>query len=88
MQSMLCKQNIAVQDNANGKAASATVTWSTVVNTENLEKNRESQHTNYKMALGNLFSNDMNETDNDNSDNYSDISSEEEYYDEEGTDNK
>jgi hypothetical protein len=30
----------------------------------------------------------MNETDNDNSDNYSDISSEEKYYDEEGTDNK
>lgn len=51
MQSMLYKQNIEVQDNANGKAASATVTWSTVVNNENLEKNRESQHTNYKMAL-------------------------------------
>lgn len=30
----------------------------------------------------------MNETDNDNSDNYSDISCEEKYYDEEGTDNK
>lgn len=51
MQSMLYKQNIEVQDNANGKTASATVTWSTVVNNENLEKNRESQHTNYKMAL-------------------------------------
>ena len=88
MQSMLYKQNIEVQDNAKGKASSATVTRATAVNNKNLEKNKENQHTNYKMALDNLLSNDMNETDNDNSDNYSDISSEEEYYDEGGTDNK